>query len=317
MKKQCLLILSLLSLQSTLQANDDLLGNDFILHGKERKAIEGQVITVDTRDREECFEVAKRLTSVRDLCLQDEENPYVSVIKFNATDSEVNYRTEIDFSNLSDKNQAVLKDTRNLGLMSVGMMGLIFALPEDVSNWDRDEMKLDMLGNKWKENVKAGPVVDKDDWALNYIGHPYAGAAYYTMARHRGLNKMQSFGYSVFVSTFMWEYGIEAFAETPSVQDLIITPIIGSLLGEGFYQWDKKIRANDSKLLGSKVLGSTALVLMNPAGGLSDGINSLLESQDFLVDSKTYFVMGNSPIKESLGPLEDDSYFGLEFEFKF
>lgn len=72
-----------------------------------------------------------------------------------------------------------------------------------------------------------------------------------------------------------------------------------------------------SILLGSKALGSTALVLMNPAGGLSDGINSLLESQDFLVDSKTYFVIGNSPIQESLSPLEDDGYYGFEFEYKF
>lgn len=316
-KKLFFLLLFFFSLQELSFASAEYLGDDFVLPKNEGKAIKGQVITIDTRDRDECYEVAKRLLSVKDLCSQDEENPYVSVIKFSATDARKRYQTKIDLSSLSDKNKAILKDTRNLGLMSVGMMGLILALPEDVSNWDKDEMKLDALGNKWKENVSAGPVVDKDDWAINYIGHPYAGAAYYTMARHRGLSKMQSFGYSVFVSTFMWEYGVEAFAETPSVQDLIITPVIGSLVGEQFYQWDKKVRANNSEVLGSKVLGTTVLTLMNPAGGISDGINSLLESQDFFVDSQTNFVMGSSGIQESLGPLEDDSYFGLEFELKF
>jgi hypothetical protein len=317
MKKQCIILLSLIALQNVGHTNDQLLGNDFLLPETEHKTIQGQVITVDTRDREKCYEVAKRLFSVSDLCLQDEEKPYVSVIKYNPIESQERYRTKIDFSGFSDKNKAALKDTRNLGLMSVGMMGLILALPEDVSNWDKDEMKLDALGQKWKENVKAGPIVDKDDWAINYIGHPYSGAAYYTMARHRGLSKLESFGYSVLVSTFVWEYGIESLAEIPSLQDLISTPIIGSLIGEQFYQWDKKIRANNSELLGSKALASTALFLMNPAGEMSDGINSLLESQDFIEDANTYFVIGKSPLRGSGSRLKDDDYIGIDLEFKF
>ncbi|WP_203249645.1 MULTISPECIES: DUF3943 domain-containing protein [Cysteiniphilum] len=66
-----------------------------------------------------------------------------------------------------------------------------------------------------------------------YIGHPYAGAIYYMAARDSGFGEFESFLYSAFISTFFWEYGVEAFAEVPSIQDLIVTPVDGWLLGVG------------------------------------------------------------------------------------
>jgi hypothetical protein len=179
------------------------------------------------------------------------------------------------------------KDYRRLGLgtaMFVGTtvvaFGLLYAMPESVTNWDKEDMKENGITTKWKYNVKAGPVWDEDDWVLNWITHPYAGGVYYMTARSSGFNILESFIYSTIMSTFFWEYGVEAFAEIPSYQDLIITPIVGSVVGEGFFYAKKSILKNDRKVLNSKTLGYTSLLLMDP-------FNTLLDSFGYKERQKT------------------------------
>jgi hypothetical protein len=149
--------------------------------------------------------------------------------------------------------------------------GVLYSMPESVTNWDKKDMKKNGIFNKWKQNVKAGPVWDEDDWVLNYITHPYSGGVYYMTARSSGFNIFESFLYSAFMSTFFWEYGIESFAEIPSKQDLIITPVIGSILGEGFFYVKKSIVKHDKKVLNSKFLGYTSLLLIDPFNTILDG----------------------------------------------
>ena len=124
---------------------------------------------------------------------------------------------------------------------------------------------------KWKENVKVGPVWDNDDFALNYLAHPYCGAVYYMTARSSGLTIFESFSYSVLMSTFFWEYGIEAFAQIPSTQELFITPVLGSVVGEGFFYAKKSIIRHQKKVLNSRVLGITSLLVIDPFNTILDG----------------------------------------------
>ncbi len=149
--------------------------------------------------------------------------------------------------------------------------GVLWVMPESVTNWDKEEMRDKGIFWKWKENVKAGPVWDKDDWVLNWITHPYCGGIYYMTARSSGFTALESFGYSAIMSTFFWEYGIEAFAEVPSIQDLIITPVVGSAVGEGFFYAKKSIVRHDKKVLKSRFLGITTLFLMDPFNTILDG----------------------------------------------
>ena len=90
-------------------------------------------------------------------------------------------------------------------------------------------------------------------------------------ARSSGFSALESFGYSVLMSSFFWEYGIESFAEVPSTQDLIITPVLGSVVGEGFFYAKKSITRHDRKILQSKFLGYTALFFMDPFNTILDG----------------------------------------------
>ncbi|MDV5169438.1 DUF3943 domain-containing protein [Photobacterium rosenbergii] len=152
-----------------------------------------------------------------------------------------------------------------LGL-SVATVGLMTLLPESVTNWDPEDTNLKGLGKKWWDNVKEGPVWDKDDHYLNYIMHPYFGGVYYTAARHSGFNEWESFLYSATMSTFFWEYGVEAFAEVPSIQDIIVTPLFGAAVGEWMFQTEMEITANRGKVMGSKTMGDVSLFFLNPVG---------------------------------------------------
>ncbi len=155
----------------------------------------------------------------------------------------------------------------NTGLFfgaAVASFSVLWVLPESVSNWDKDKMLEEGLLNRWKENVRSGPVVDDDSFFLNFIMHPYSGAVYYMSARGSGFKWWESFTYSAIMSTFFWEYGIEAFAEIPSWQDMFVTPILGSLVGEGFFALKGEIIRNDSRVLNSKFIGNTTLFIIDP-----------------------------------------------------
>ena len=163
-------------------------------------------------------------------------------------------------------------NTGLFGVTTVVVFGVLWVLPESVTNWDKEDMKENGITDKWKQNVKAGPVWDSDNFFLNFIAHPYAGAVYYMTARSSGFTMFESFVYSAFVSTFFWEYGIEAFAEIPSWQDLFVTPIVGSMFGEGFFYLKKSIIKNDSRVLNSRLLGKTTIFLMDPFNTVLDGL---------------------------------------------
>ncbi|TRX15940.1 DUF3943 domain-containing protein [Flavobacterium franklandianum] len=170
------------------------------------------------------------------------------------------------------------RDWRRLGYTStmyagttIIAFGVLWAMPASVTNWDKEEMREQGILWKWNKNINAGPVWDKDNWVLNWITHPYSGGIYYMTARSSGFTVVESFGYSAIMSTFFWEYGIESFAEIPSIQDLIITPVVGSVVGEGFFYAKKSILKHDKKVLQSRFLGMTTLFLMDPFNTILDG----------------------------------------------
>ncbi len=146
----------------------------------------------------------------------------------------------------------------------VATMVILEALPKESTAWNKTEDAKVSMWKRWVRNVCDGPVWDGDNVIFNYVLHPYAGAAYYMSARSCGFNCWGSFVYCFAISTVFWEYGFEAFNEIPSVQDLIITPVIGSLVGEGFYILKRRIVDHGYRLLGSRVLGYVAAFFLDP-----------------------------------------------------
>lgn len=151
-------------------------------------------------------------------------------------------------------------------LMSAGVatMVVLEALPADATAWNKTENAKVSLFKRWWRNVHKGPVWDGDNLVFNYVLHPYAGAAYYMGARSNGFNCWGSFLYTFCISSFFWEYGFEAFNEIPSIQDLIVTPVVGSILGEGFYMAKRAIVNRGYSVCGSKAFGYVLAFLLDP-----------------------------------------------------
>jgi hypothetical protein len=293
--------------------------NDLIEKDRHTEMMEGKLITFNTQDKAGCAAARKAMKLGPEVCKYDAKNPLVSVVVMRPVDDRNYFEKKIDFSKMSQKEKVALQSVFAFGVMGAGTFGVIYSLPESVSKWDKSE-GFSKLADRYSERVKQGPVIDKDDWALNYIGHPLSGAYYYTMVRHQGFSPLQSAAFSFCMSTFFWEYGIEAIAEVPSIQDLILTPLIGSILGEVFYSWGNAIDNNGGTLMGSKALGKTATVLMNPAGALAKKINKIFK-YEFIKDAELSLT-NKSPVigtysANEYNPFKNDPYYGLKLEFKF
>lgn len=156
----------------------------------------------------------------------------------------------------------------NTGVLSsafVGTLLVLECLPEDATSWNRAELQDVPLFKRWHNHViKKGPEWDHDKFYFNYILHPYAGAVYFMSARSCGFNFWRSFLYCSIVSNVGWEFGIEAFMERPSIQDMFITPVVGSCIGEGFYHVKRHLVNNDYCILGSPILGGIIAWLVDP-----------------------------------------------------
>jgi hypothetical protein len=109
------------------------------------------------------------------------------------------------------------------------VIGILYVSPQSVSGWS-DEQKQNFSFEKYKENIKHVRW-DNDKFYINYVLHPYWGMTYYVRARERGATSLDAYWYSVLLST-MWEFGIEAMFEDPSIQDIFVTPIMGAVIGK-------------------------------------------------------------------------------------
>lgn len=110
---------------------------------------------------------------------------------------------------------------------------ILYASPYSFSKWYTPNP------NSYRENMRIAftqpPVIDKDYWYINYLGHPYQGACTYNAVRSQGAKFWQA-GLFALGHSMVWEYLIESGNERPSVQDIVVTPVVGSLVGELIHQ---------------------------------------------------------------------------------
>jgi hypothetical protein len=154
------------------------------------------------------------------------------------------------------------RDTALLvGWQLVGI-GFYYVMPEGVSKWDQSEK--DNVGFERYWDNFTHPQWDPDEWYVN-AGHAYFGAAYYIRARDRGFGEVPSFVYSTFAS-LLYEFGIECFFEKPSYQDIIITPVGGTILGAFVFEPVRNWVKAKAEL---KWYDHALLVATDPLGGLN------------------------------------------------
>lgn len=149
-----------------------------------------------------------------------------------------------------------------IGIDAAEFGGLALLNPR-ISGWSSGSF--DNYGSNMKRAFTAPPVFDKDKWYFNYVGHPYEGALYYNAVRSQNATMLQS---SLFClgHTLLWEYVIESGLEQPSIQDLIVTPVTGIILGELINRGTRAMARN-----GFKWYEATAVVILNPMYVLNNG----------------------------------------------
>ena len=162
----------------------------------------------------------------------------------------------------------------NTAVLSGAFIGTLFVLellPEDATAWNRASISQTPMFKRWYRNIFVlNPEWDHDKFIFNYVLHPYAGAAYFMAARSCGFSFWGSMLYSAAISTIGWEFGIEAFMERPSYQDLFITPVVGSIFGELMYKGKRAIVDRGYELLGSWFLGRAACFLLDSVNEVID-----------------------------------------------
>ncbi|PCI97801.1 MAG: hypothetical protein COB15_07260 [Flavobacteriales bacterium] len=198
-------------------------------------------------------------------------------------------KTAISFPKLKENNSLTINDTgiyfdvcplRNhnksgwqkiktaaVRISGVEFLGalIILSLPEKYSKWPPNAMKY--ARTNVIDAYTKPPVIDIDDWLVNYIGHPYAGAAYYNAVRSQDGTVFQSFMLSTFES-LLWEYVIEVYSEHPSIQDLLTTSPLGAFFGELAHRATISMRRNGFTF-GEKII----TLLINPSFVANNGYN--------------------------------------------
>lgn len=112
-----------------------------------------------------------------------------------------------------------------------GHIGLYTISSEPVT-WDM--FKLQTI----KESFTKLPIIEHDPWNYNYIVHPIMGSFSYLAYRNLGGSWWESL-IGTSINSIIYEYIIASSTQRPSIIDLTVTPVGGTILGEGIYQLKK------------------------------------------------------------------------------
>lgn len=136
------------------------------------------------------------------------------------------------------------------------LLAVTASLPKSWTGWSAHFVRDGI--NHFERAYTQPPHMDNDWWFHNYVGHPIGGSLYYNAVRSQGATPHQS-TFFAFVLSMQWEYFFEAFAERPSIQDIIVTPVAGTVLGELSHRLTMHLKKGGTNF-GEKVL----ILITNP-----------------------------------------------------
>ncbi len=202
---------------------------------------------------------------------------------------------QLEFPHLSlpstPDHKGLMHDSKLFLLYQVGVIGVLYLMPQSVSQWG-DDQKNGNIFRKWDDNVN-NLRKDRDEWVINYIGHPYFGSVYYVRARQRGFDRQDSLLYGVVMST-LYEYGVEAIFEPVSIQDLIFTPVGGAIIGEYFMT----ARENTMRDIANRGYATTGdnlkLFFTDPIGAINRKVDKAFGYKEASVDLMPLFSRYNT-----------------------
>ncbi|ACY18421.1 DUF3943 domain-containing protein [Haliangium ochraceum] len=118
-------------------------------------------------------------------------------------------------------------------LLGIGTAWYWIDRTRQVADWDFPSIKQRFTG----EAIR----LDNNDFWINFIAHPLDGAAAHALSRANHLSLAESFGFGLGTS-LAWEYGLE-FREKISINDIIVTPVTGVVVGEFMHRLGQSLGA--------------------------------------------------------------------------
>jgi hypothetical protein len=147
----------------------------------------------------------------------------------------INFRKELNDKSLADFSD-FLRDSRNV-YFTIWIIRIVQVNALDVHN---KEQQTFINPLRWWRNFfgfqnksrKRGDfeLKDGDSFKTNWVAHPAFGAYTYLYYRAKGYNFYTS-ALGSFVQSVLFEYTIEGVTQSPSIHDLIITPVVGVPVG--------------------------------------------------------------------------------------
>lgn len=179
----------------------------------------------------------------------------------------VNRAVEL-FENESPRKKNYLRAGIELGVHLSAAMGIYY------NNLVFNKVDFDYSlksGLKGKYVTGDAILFDDNDKTSNY-GHTYAGVMYYQVARSNGFNSLES-ALITFAASTAWE--TLEYHEVMSINDQILTPIGGYVIGEASYQITCALNAKNS--IAAKALGYA----INPNMALNHGLDQIFKGDRY------------------------------------
>ncbi len=173
-------------------------------------------------------------------------------------------RSEQDFE-VRNGSASNIKRLQRAELISLSAQILGMGALQAADAWHTGRRPFSDTSDNLRRAWTTAPAWDQDSYFYNYIGHPYTGAFTYNLMRSQNASPVVSWLFSCSQS-LIWEFTLEATEQQPSVQDLLFTSNIGSLMGEAFHRLTNKMREN-----GLSWKEKLLILVVNPAHLLNNG----------------------------------------------
>lgn len=180
-------------------------------------------------------------------------NSSVLIDSRNYRDVDIEFKKDLETKSLAEF-EDFLRDSRDI-YFTLWLIRIVQVNMMDINNKDKQ-----MLINpfRWWKNIlgfqnkdsKRGDfeVEDGDRFTTNWIAHPAFGAYSYLYYRAKGYN-FYTAAFGSALQSALFEYTIEGVIQSPSVQDLIVTPGIGIPAGVILEETSEWLESQDSGIL--------------------------------------------------------------------